>query len=40
MTKFSDACFDGNIDIVKSLLNSTDLDIHADNEDAFRWACK
>ena len=26
----------GNIDIVKSLLNSTDLDIHADNECAFR----
>ena len=32
MTKFSDACLHGNIDIVKSLLNSTDLDIHADND--------
>ena len=36
MTKFSDACFNGNIDIVKSLLYSTDTDIHADNENAFR----
>ena len=36
MTKFSDACSHGNIDIVKSLLNSTDLDIHANNEIAFR----
>ena len=41
LNKFIEACKNGNIEIVKSIINldNDKIDIHFNNDRAFRWAC-
>ena len=39
-TKFIKFCRYGNLDNIKQLINSNVINIHADNEDGFIWACE
>ena len=39
-TKFIEFCENGNLDNIKQLINSHEINIHAKNEEGFRWACE
>ena len=38
-TKFIKFCENGNLDSIKQLINSHEINIHTNNEYGFRWAC-
>ena len=38
--QFYEACENGNLTDITYLLNTYDIDVHADNEKGFRWACR
>ena len=37
--KFIEACRNGNLELVQKLYSEYNIDVHAGNEGAFRWAC-
>ena len=38
-TKFIEFCKNGGLDNIKQLINSHEINIHANYEAGFRWAC-
>ena len=38
-TKFIRFCENGDLDSIKQLINSHEINIHADDEEGFMWAC-
>ena len=39
-TKFIEFCKNGDLDSIKQLINSHEINIHAKDEEGFRWACE
>ena len=39
-TQFNEACKTGNLTTITDLLNNFNIDVHANNEEGFRWACE